>query len=185
MTQPMSPGAVRAQQVGRLARVRARRAAARSGAIAWSSSRCSASARPRAARRSRPAVRVSSGAKARRPAGGDAKLRVAGIVRRRRALDQAALLEAAQQAAQVAGIEAEVARQLGRGGVLAVRELPQQARFGQRERGRQQAFLQHADAPRVEAVEAADRVDRGFRGGGVGHGSGEVGSKPILAQSID
>jgi len=65
--------------------------------------------------------------------------------------------------------------------VLAVRQLPQQARFGQRKAAVQQAFVQHADAARVEAVEVAQRVDA--RGGGrVGGGSHRGRS---LARMID
>jgi len=80
-------------------------------------------------------------------------------------LDQPAFLETAQQPAQVAGVEVQRLGQLGGGGVLAVRQLPQQARFGQRKAAVQQAFVQHADAARVEAVEGAQRGDA-FVGGG-------------------
>ena len=45
-----------------------------------------------------------------------------------------------------------------------MRELPEQARFGEREAGRGGLLVQDADAARVEAVEAADRF--GARGRG-------------------
>ena len=65
--------------------------------------------------------------------GREGEQQVPGVVLRAQRLHQAALLEAAQQAAQVAGVEIELARQLGRGGAAAVREFPQQARLGERE----------------------------------------------------
>ncbi len=98
--------------------------------------------------------------------GGEAQVQVPGIVFGADALDQLAFLQAAQQPAEVAGVEAEVAGELGGGGPVAMREFPEQARFGQAEAGLGQAFLEHADAARVEAVEAADRG-----GGRLGEGS--------------
>ena len=78
----------------------------------------------------RAAVQRREGA----PAGGaDRQPHLARVGRRAAGLDQPALLEAAQQPAQVAGVEVERARQFGGGGVAAVRQFPQQARFGQRE----------------------------------------------------
>jgi hypothetical protein len=103
----------------------------------------------------------------RTPAGGrEAQVLVAGVGRAARGLDQATLLEAAQQPAQVAGVEIELARQLGGGRPVVVRQFPQQARFGQRELRVQKAFVQHADAACVIAVELADQLDAGgWRGG--------------------
>ena len=103
------------------------------------------------------------------PTGGrEAQVQMARIVLRASALHQAALLEAAQQAAQIAGIEIECTRELGRGRGLAMRKLPQQPRFGQREARMQQSFVQHADAARVEAVEGTHPLDA--VGGGRGRG---------------
>ena len=82
-------------------------------------------------------------------------------------LEQAALLQPAQQPAQVAGVETQLTRQVGGGLAAVVRQLPQQPRFGQRELGVQQAFVQHADPACVEAVELADQFDAGE--GGFGH----------------
>ena len=73
--------------------------------------------------------------------------------------DQPALVEPAQDAAEVAGIEAEIATDLGRGGAAALPDLVQHARLGQRERAVEPAVLQHAEILRVEAVEAAHRGD--------------------------
>ncbi len=70
-----------------------------------------------------------------------------------------ALLEAAQDAAQIPGVDAEVATQLGGRRVHAVRELVQHARLREGERTAGEAFTQHADLARVEAVEATHGVD--------------------------
>ena len=72
---------------------------------------------------------------------------------------QALPLEPAQDAAEVAGVEAEVLGELGRGRLRPVGELVEHAAFGERERALQQPFLQHADALRVEAREAPHRGD--------------------------
>ena len=53
----------------------------------------------------------------------------------------------------------EVATQLGGGRVRAVRQLVQDARLREGERTAGEAFTQHADLARVEAVEAAHGVD--------------------------
>src|SRR5664280_2308821 len=52
---------------------------------------------------------------------------------------------------------AELARELGGRGLVAVREFPEQARFGQAEPRVGETLVQHADASRVEPVEAPDR----------------------------
>src|SRR5690606_7632916 len=62
--------------------------------------------------------------------------------------------EAAQDAAEIAGIEAEVAAQLGCGRPLALRQLVHHPRLGERERALRQPLLQDADLPGVETVEA-------------------------------
>jgi hypothetical protein len=81
-------------------------------------------------------------------------------VRRRGALvDQSLLGEVAENAAEIAGVERQVAADLARGGGLALRELVEHARFGEREGAAQQAFLQNADLLGVEAIEAAHRGD--------------------------
>ena len=80
--------------------------------------------------------------------------------RRRLAHDQPGVREAAQDAAEIAGVEPELLAELGRRDRVALRELVEHARLGQREPAVEQSFLQHADPPRVEAVETADPVDR-------------------------
>ena len=58
--------------------------------------------------------------------GGDRQVEVAGVVAGAARPDQLLVLEAAQQAAEIAGVEAEVASQIGGGGPLAMRKLPEQ-----------------------------------------------------------
>src|SRR5258708_36545255 len=82
-----------------------------------------------------------------------------GIARRGFAFDQAALLEVAQHAAQIAGIEIERAADLGRGRRAAAGDLVKHPRLAERIGAVEKSFAQYADLPRVEAVEAADRGD--------------------------
>jgi hypothetical protein len=83
------------------------------------------------------------------------------LARRRRApgAQQPALLEALQQAAQVARVQVELGGQLGCGAFAALADLVHQARLGQRIGAAEQPGAQRADAPCVESVEAAHRVD--------------------------
>ena len=86
------------------------------------------------------------------PAGGrEGEMEVAGIARRALAADQLLLLERAQQAAQVAGVEVEVARQLGRGAATAMGQLPEQTGFGEREAAVGELLVEDADPAGVEA----------------------------------
>ena len=160
-------GARRPQQPGEASRdaVAEQRLDLGHGARAGSAARLSASGASRRCDVGR-ALR-SSGAKARLPGGGEAEVEMARVVARALGADQLGVLQRAQQPAQVAGIEIEVARQLGGRCVrLAMRELPEQARLGQREARAGQALVQDADAPRVEAVEAADGVGARWRSHG-------------------
>src|SRR5690606_28844925 len=93
--------------------------------------------------------------------------------RRRLARNQPLALEAAQDAAEIAGIEAELAADIGRSGFLPLRELVQHACLGKGERTLQMLFFQHADLARVEAVEGAERADAAgeFLVRGSGHGA--------------
>ena len=68
-------------------------------------------------------------------------------------------MEAAQDAAEIAGIEAEIAADVGRGRAVALPDLIEHARLGQRERAVEPAVLQHAEVLGVEAVEAPHRGD--------------------------
>jgi hypothetical protein len=88
-------------------------------------------------------------------------------------------LEAAQNAAQVARIEVEIARNVGCGRAIAVPDLVKHARLSQRERAVEPGGLQHAELLCVEAVEAAHRsnVLHIIQGG-----SGHAGS---LGQIVD
>src|ERR1700685_4452937 len=82
-----------------------------------------------------------------------------GIARRCLSLDQSAFLEIAQHAAQIPGIEIEGAADLGCGRRAAAGELVKHPRLAERIGAVEKGFAQHADLPRVEAVEAADRGD--------------------------
>src|SRR5207249_7214873 len=73
--------------------------------------------------------------------------------------DQLELLEAAQDPAEIAGIEPELARDFGRGRARARFELVKNARLGERERAVEPGRLQHADALGIETVEAAHGCD--------------------------
>ena len=107
------------------------------------------------------ADRLSSGANARFPAAVSDSGPLPRVRRGRLAAHIAATNEALQDAAQVPGIEPELGRELARGDRRAVRELVEDAHLGKRPGAVQQPLVQHADAPRVEAVEPADRLDAG------------------------
>src|SRR6185437_14101648 len=73
--------------------------------------------------------------------------------------NQFAPAESPQQAAQVAGVEGKLDGQFARGRVLALRELVDDAGFGQRQAAIVQALAQNPDSTGVEAAEASDGVD--------------------------
>ena len=80
------------------------------------------------------------------------------VTGRRRTADQAAGFEPPEDAAEVAGVQAEIAAELGGGRRGAVREFVEDAHLGERERAVQQMLAEDADLARVEAVERADGV---------------------------
>src|SRR5580704_19279031 len=82
-----------------------------------------------------------------------------GVARRGFTFDQSAFLEIAQHAAEIPGIEIERAADLGRGRGAAAGDLIKHPRLGERIGAAEKGFAQHADLPRVEAVEAAGRGD--------------------------
>src|SRR4029078_3390462 len=91
-------------------------------------------------------------------------------------------LEGAQQSAEVARIEVERARNVTRGQAVALADLVEHARLGEREWAAEVAFAQHADLARVEAVKASRGGDTGIEfGGGRRHGSAIEGKKSIAA----
>ena len=108
------------------------------------------------------ADRRSSSAKARGALLGEADALAAGVVGRALAGDQAVALQAREQAAEEAGVDVHLAAQVGHLGDLALAELVEDARLGQRVRRAQQAVAQDADARGVEAVEGADGGDAVF-----------------------
>ena len=107
-------------------------------------------------------VERSEGGAAQRGQGQQA---LAGVQRAGGALDQTALLEALEQAAEIAGIEAEVADERARGRIFPMGQLVEDAGLGQGEGALEQPLLEHADAPGIEAVEAPDGSDAGRQRG--------------------
>src|SRR5207302_11364706 len=85
-----------------------------------------------------------------------------------RAVNQPALREAAQDAAQIAGVEPQLTAELGRGGRVAVRQLVEHPHLGERERALEVPFVQQADLLRVAAVAAPHGRDA-LREAGLGH----------------
>src|SRR5690348_12917552 len=77
------------------------------------------------------------------------------VIDRRASMHEAELREPPQQAAQVAGVETEVTCELGRGGPSAMRDLVEDATFGEGEGALEMMFVENADAASVESVEAA------------------------------
>ena len=107
-------------------------------------------------------LRAASAVRAARRSCGRARSATDGSAGRRSAkscADQAALLEIAQHAAEIAGVEIERAADVARGGASPLRDLVEHARLGQRVGAVELGLAQHADLPRVEAVEAAHRGD--------------------------
>ena len=76
-----------------------------------------------------------------------------------RAGDQPGLLQPLQGAAEIARIEAEIAGKIGRRQAVAMGQLIEQARLGERETALQQVLIEHTDAARIEPVEAADGIN--------------------------
>ena len=105
---------------------------------------------------------------------GEADALPAGVVGRALAGDQAVALQPGEQAAEEAGVDVHLAAQVGDLGHVALTELVEHARLGQRVGRAQQAVAQDADARGVEAVEGADGGDAvcALRFGGGGGGSG-------------
>ena len=89
----------------------------------------------------------------RKPQQGLAAVRVGGSL-----LDQPALTEGPEDAAQVAGVEPQLLAQVRRRGLLDVRELVERARCGQGKRTGEEMLLQDADLARVETIEPAHRL---------------------------
>src|SRR5215475_266356 len=78
---------------------------------------------------------------------------------RRLSGDQAALLECGQQTAEVTRVQPQPDAQSGRRRFLALRQFVNNPGFGQGKLTFQDALAQHADFPRVEAVETPHRFD--------------------------
>ena len=115
--------------------------------------------------------------------GGERDQALAAVAARGGPAHQAAALEALQHAAQVGGVEVEVAAEVGgRRRRIAVR-LVEHPHLRQRQRAVQVVLVQHADAPGVEPVEAADGLDAIVERRGRRHGSLRV--VPMVQQLVD
>src|SRR5262245_46473004 len=73
--------------------------------------------------------------------------------------DKAALDEVAQDATEVPVIEPELRGDLGCGRRGPLRKLEEHARLGERVGTSEKPVFEDADAPRVKAIEAANRAD--------------------------
>src|SRR5271166_2265982 len=74
-------------------------------------------------------------------------------------LNQSALFEITQSPAEIAGIEIERATDVACGRRIAARDLVKHPRLAERVGAVEVSLAQHAELPRVEAVEAADSSD--------------------------
>ena len=79
------------------------------------------------------------------------------VRRQRLAGDQAVFVEFLDDAAEVAGIEAEFDPDLLGGQLFPVRQFVQHPRLAQRERAFQQLLIEHAELAGIEPVESPDR----------------------------
>jgi len=76
------------------------------------------------------------------------------------------LHEPAQDATQIPRVEAQLPAQLRRRRLVALRQLVQYARRGERERAVQEPFVEQADLLRVEPIEAPHHRDALLQVGG-------------------
>jgi hypothetical protein len=72
---------------------------------------------------------------------------------------QAAHLEAAENAAHIAGIQIQLLAQFSRGARLAVSDLIKHPNFRQGKLGIQETFAEKPDVAGVDTIEAADRLN--------------------------
>src|SRR3989454_1110484 len=100
------------------------------------------------------------------PGGGEAHEALPGVAGRGLPVDQAALHEPAQDATQIPRVEAQLPAQLRRRRLVALRQLVQDARRGERERAVQEPFVEQADLLRVEPIEAPHDCDALLQVGG-------------------
>ncbi len=107
----------------------------------------------------RTAVQRGEGAAARL---GQRQLLAPAVAFRDRRLDQPPFAEASQGAAEIAGVEAEVAAQIAGGQTRAVRQFVEDPAFRQRELAVEQTLVQGPDMAGDEAIEAANGFDAGL-----------------------
>src|SRR6185312_7404569 len=84
--------------------------------------------------------------------------------------DELPAAEVAEDAAQVAGVEVELAGELRGACGMAVGELVQHANRGEGEVAAEVRFIENVDAARIESIESADGVDGVRCGAGCGGG---------------
>ena len=84
---------------------------------------------------------------------------LASVFRRSFAADQSALLEIAQQAAEISCVEVKRAADVACCQAVAMRELVENTHLAERIGAIEIGFSQHADLLRIEPIESADRGD--------------------------
>src|SRR5204862_2296086 len=90
---------------------------------------------------------------------GKRQMALPAVLRRGPSLNQSALFEIAQQAAQISGIEVEAACDLACGRRTVPGDLVEYAGFAERVGAFEKRLSQHPDLPRVKAVETAHSRD--------------------------
>lgn len=98
----------------------------------------------------------------------------AGVVGRALSGDEPAPAEVGQDAAQVSGVEVELAGEVGGAHGVAVGELVEDADGGEGKVAGEVRLIENVDAARIESIEAADGIDGircGAGGGGGWHGT--------------
>ena len=107
------------------------------------------------------------------PLGRQAEVILAPVRGRGLAGDQALVLQVLDDPAEIAGIQPQFCSDLLRRRMVAVRELIQHPRLGERERAVEQLLLEHAEPPGVEPVEGPHRCDQ-IVGDWLGHRTASI-----------
>ena len=111
------------------------------------------------------------------PASRQDEQRLAQIIGRGRSFEPSACPEFRQHAAQIAGVDAEIAPERPVAvGAVAVRELVEHAHLGERQAAREHALIKKAELTGIEAIEGAHAGDEGV---GVGCGGVACAALPL------
>src|SRR5206468_12914651 len=94
------------------------------------------------------------------PSGGEAHEALPGVAGRGLPVDEAVLHEPAQDATQIPRVEAQLPAQLRRRRLVALRQLVQYARRGERERAVQEPFVERSEEHTSELQSRSDLVCR-------------------------